>query len=35
VKRSLTGVLFMDGATPKLQGHASGTTKNVFFEVIP
>lgn len=34
-KRSLTGVLFMDGMTPKLHGHVSGATKNVFFEVIP
>lgn len=34
-KRSLTGVLFMDGMTPKLHGHVSGTTRNVFFEVIP
>ncbi len=34
-KRSLTGVLFMDGMTPKLHGQVSGTTKNIFFEVIP
>lgn len=34
-KRRLTGVLFMDGMTPRLQGHVSGTTRNVFFEVIP
>ena len=35
LKRNLTGILFLDGMTPKLHGHASGTTKNVFFEVIP
>lgn len=35
LKRKLTGILFLDGMTPKLHGHASGTTKNVFFEVIP
>jgi len=34
-KRSLTGVIFMDGMTPKLEGHVSGATKNSFFEVIP
>lgn len=35
LKRKLTGILFLDGITPRLHGHASGTTKNIFFEVIP
>ena len=35
LKRTLTGVLFLDGMTPKLRGHVSGTTQNVYFEVVP
>lgn len=34
-KRNLTGVLYLDGMTPKLQGHVSGVTQNTPFAVVP